>query len=59
MPKKELSHYQVVRCPECNKEIAIILGMPEAIDLKEFQKRSREQVKAWKEEEKAKRKAKP
>jgi hypothetical protein len=47
MSKNKLLHYQVVTCPECGKDIAIVLGTPEAIDLKEFKKRAQEQWKDW------------
>jgi len=59
MSDKELLHYQGVNCPECHKNIMILLGTPEAVTLEEFKRRSQEQVKAMREARKAERKAKP
>lgn len=43
--KRSLIHHHGVQCPECGKHIVILLGIPEAITVKEFQKRSQEFLK--------------
>lgn len=38
-------HHQLVRCPECSREIIMIWNKPTVISLREFQKRTREMLK--------------